>query len=95
MVRNADWKDTYCTPEVGNVRYPSSVAEAVGGWAYVYTADDDYPAHLAFHGPAVQVRYKNRWLPYQGVLPTHDEAFDDSSGGPPEFEPDEAPDPNY
>lgn len=94
MVRNADWKDTYCSPGEGNVRYPSDAKEAVDGWAYMFTKDEAVPADMRSKRHAAQVRVGNSWVAYSGYLPSYDEAFGVIDTLP-EFEPDETPDPNY
>ena len=51
MVHTSDWRNTYCTPEAGNVRYPSNAKYAYNGWAYYNTKDVPGIQELAFHRP--------------------------------------------
>lgn len=62
MVRTYDWRDTYCAPEFGNVRYPSRVKEAYDGWAYYYTQDAAAVADLARYHRA-EVLSGGVWVP--------------------------------
>lgn len=66
MVRNADWSHTYCEPEAGNVRYPSTAREAVRGYAYVYSKDLNYVRDLQLYHE-VQVWSQDHWVPFNGT----------------------------
>ena len=90
MPKNADWQDTYCSPETGNVRYPSSAKESVGGFAYVYTQDLKYVRELEAHH-FVQVWNSGSWVRFDGSNLDHRIEPE----GPPQFEPDENQDPNW
>lgn len=72
MYKNMDYKDTYSSPEHANVRYPSQALASVGGYAYVFTQDDEYVRHLS-HYHLVQVKYKGLWCGYTGFLPSAEE----------------------
>lgn len=90
MSKNADWRETYCSPDTGNARYPSSAKESVDGYAYIYTQDLKYLHELAsFH--IVQVWNGSGWAPFDGRSPAEREEPE----GPPSFEPDEPEDPNW
>jgi hypothetical protein len=65
---NADWQETYTTPEYANVRYPSSAKKAICGWAYVRTIDQEYVDRLSGE-ILVQVKRDQAWVRYDGVLP--------------------------
>ena len=88
MFKNVTFRETYSSPESGNVRYPSSAAKSINGWAYVFTKDEGYVYGLAQHHN-VEVWERNGWVPYSGRLPFApvDEAR--------EREEDEDNDPNY
>jgi len=70
--KNMEYENTYCNPEAGNIRYPSSAKASVRGWAYVFTQDHEYAAGLGFHR-AVYVRFEDQWVPFSGSLPSHDD----------------------
>lgn len=70
--KNMEYGNTYCSPEAGNIRYPSSAKASVGGWAYVFTQDLEYAAGLGLYRP-VNVRFEDQWVPFSGTLPTHDD----------------------
>ncbi len=90
MPKNADWQDTYCSPDTGNVRYPSSAKESVGGFAYVYTQDLKYVRELEAHH-FVQVWNSGSWVRFDGNnLEDRNEPEE-----PPQFDPDENQDPNW
>jgi len=72
MFKNLEYKDTYCIPDSGNIRYKSNARKSVEGWAYVYTQDKEYVNDLAINH-FVQVRCKKGWIQYSGYLPTSDE----------------------
>lgn len=91
MFKNMDYQDTYTTPEFANVRYPSTAAKSVNGWAYVLTKDEGYVYDLSQHH-IVEVRSGDRWIPYSGNLPDTDELTGPEE--PPNIGDDDA-DPNY
>lgn len=66
--RNDDYKNTYTSPEYGNVRYPSSSRSAIKGWAYVFTQDRNYVERLS-HNHLVEVKSEGVWCAYAGYLP--------------------------
>lgn len=91
MFKHMDYQDTYTTPEFANVRYPSTAAKSVNGWAYVLTKDEGYVYDLSqYHN--VEVRSGDQWIPYSGGLPDTDELT-----GPEELPNtgDDDADPNY
>jgi hypothetical protein len=65
MFKNLDYKETYCLPEDGNVRYSSSAQGARNGWAYIYTTDKEYVADLSTKH-IVQVSTNDDWVQYVG-----------------------------
>ncbi len=75
MPKNMDFSDTYCSPDEGNVRYPSVAKKSFNGWAYVYTKDPDYVNDLSLHH-RVEVRDNKRWVIYSGVLPSENDGYD-------------------
>ena len=91
MPKNMDWRDTYCSPETGNLRYPSSAKESVAGFAYVYTQDLKYARELAAFN-AVEGWNNDRWVQFDGYsLGSREEPQ-----APPEVEGREEPaDPNW
>lgn len=73
--KNADYKDTYCDPTAGNIRYPSTARGAVDGWAYVFTQDVNYANDLAGKH-LVEVRCRDGWRQFTGALPTWEELLE-------------------
>nr|AAK28588.1 hypothetical protein [uncultured bacterium] len=90
MPKNADWQDTYCSPDTGNVRYPSTAKESIGGFAYVYTQDIKYVRELDINH-FVQVWDGKSWTRFDGQNLGQRAEVE----GPPQFDPDEEEDPNW
>ena len=91
MPVNMDWENTYSTPDFANVRYPSVAAQSVGGWAYVFTKDEDYVRRLSYYHHVV-VRVDDRWVLFSGELPDPDDSMEME---PPPYAGDEELDPDY
>lgn len=76
--KQSDWKETYCEPTAGNIRYPSSAPGTYEGWAYVFTQDHDYADDLA-HNHAVEIRTRDGWRHFisgSDQLPTQEDLDD-------------------
>jgi len=91
MFKNMDYGDTYSTPQFANVRYPSTAAKSINGWAYIFTKDKEYVYGLSQHH-SVEVRTGDRWFSYIGELP---DADDLTGPEPPPYGEDKDADPNY
>lgn len=92
MGKNAIFRETYSSPEYGNVRYKSDAKESVAGWAYVHTTDNDYVSDLSLFR-IVQIRHGDAWIAYTGTLP--DEDVPDEVPNSSHRMDDDVDDPNY
>ena len=90
MEKNLGWKDTYSSPEAGNVRYPSTANQAVGGYADVYALDLKCVRELATRN-TVHVFIEDRWVSFDG----YNLAERAEPEAPPAFEKDAPEDPNW